>query len=214
MSSATPNGFVKDAWQTPRNARTLRAFMALQNQEIAERLKELRKAHGNPPQTDVAEAIGAGERTVQTWEQGEAKPSYRFLQKLAAYYGVGEDYILTGQSKVETPNPFKLSEQIDGVNTEFREDVDQIKAELQAIRQQRITLTDEIAAQNKLLADQAKLLADIRGLVEVLRGARAIPKKRAADAASPTARPLPATPQEVLGSEPPAPTPKRRRRAS
>src|SRR4051794_25614689 len=105
MSSATQPAFVKDAWQTPRNARTLRAFMALQNEEIAARLRELRKARGNPPQDTVAAELGVGDRTYQTWENAEAKPSYRSLQKLADYFGVGEDFILSGTGRV-TPDPF------------------------------------------------------------------------------------------------------------
>ncbi|HTE60412.1 MAG TPA: helix-turn-helix transcriptional regulator [Solirubrobacteraceae bacterium] len=80
--------------------------MALQNQEIGRRIAELRKAKGSPPQTLVAAALGVGERTYQTWESGEAKPSYRSLQLLAAYYGVGEDYILTGNvAPPATPDP-------------------------------------------------------------------------------------------------------------
>jgi transcriptional regulator with XRE-family HTH domain len=68
--------------------------MALRNQEIGARLRELR---GQRPQTVVADELGVAERTYQNWEAGDAKPSYRNLQKIAAYHGVGEDYILTGE---------------------------------------------------------------------------------------------------------------------
>ena len=103
MSNATQGAFAKDSWQTPRNARTLRAFMALQNQEIGARLRELRRGR---PQTAVAEALEVSERAYQNWEAGDAKPSYRNLQRLAAYYGVGEDFILTGTpgGPPETPD--------------------------------------------------------------------------------------------------------------
>lgn len=67
--------------------------MALQNQEIASRLRELR---GSRPQTLVAEEMGVSERTLQNWEGGTAKPSYRSLQAIAAYYDVAEEFILTG----------------------------------------------------------------------------------------------------------------------
>lgn len=93
---ATQPEFAKDSWQTPRNARSLRAFMALRNQEIAARLRELR---GQRPQTTIADELGVAERTYQNWEAGDAKPSYRNLQRLAEYYGVGEEYILTGENE-------------------------------------------------------------------------------------------------------------------
>src|SRR3954469_24020612 len=102
MQSSTQAGFAKDSWQTPRNARSLRAFMALRNQEIAARLRELR---GKKPQTTVADELGVAERTYQNWEAGEAKPSYRNLQRLAEYFGVREDYILAGASE-HAPSPF------------------------------------------------------------------------------------------------------------
>jgi transcriptional regulator with XRE-family HTH domain len=97
MSSAAQVGYANDSWQTARNARTLRAFMALRNTEIAARIRQLRSDRGDPPQTLVAEAIGVSERAYQTWEAGEARPVYRNLERLAAYYGVTEDFILTGR---------------------------------------------------------------------------------------------------------------------
>lgn len=71
--------------------------MALQNQEIGARLRELR---GQKPQTVVADELGVAERTYQNWEGGDAKPSYRNLQRLADYFGVGEDFILAGEQEV------------------------------------------------------------------------------------------------------------------
>ena len=74
--------------------------MALRNQEIGARLRELR---GSKPQTTVADEIGVAERTYQNWEAGTAKPSYRNLQSIATYYGVGEDYILAGSERALAP---------------------------------------------------------------------------------------------------------------
>jgi transcriptional regulator with XRE-family HTH domain len=105
MSTATQATFVKDAWQTPRNARTLRAFMALQQREIGERIAELRKSRGNPPQEVVAQQLGVSYRAYQAWEAGDAKPSYRNLSKLAAFYGVSEEYILLGGEMPERQVP-------------------------------------------------------------------------------------------------------------
>jgi transcriptional regulator with XRE-family HTH domain len=70
--------------------------MALRNQEIGARLRELR---GEKPQTTVAGELGVAERTYQNWEAGDTKPSYRNLQILADYFRVGEEYILTGERR-------------------------------------------------------------------------------------------------------------------
>lgn len=118
MSSATQPVYAKDAWQNPRNARTLRAFMALRNEQIAARIRELRAAKGNPPQPLVAAELGVGERTYQTWEQGEAKPGYRNLQRLAEYFGVGEDYILTGREDTDA-EPIAEPAQLDRVEAKL-----------------------------------------------------------------------------------------------
>ena len=154
MQPAPQKVFVEDAWQTPRNARTLRAFMALQNEEIAQRLVALRKAKGNPPQTVVASALGVGERTVQSWEQGEAKPGYRSLQKLAAYYGVGEDVILTGASRA-TPD-LSLVKPDDDKLARIVERLDQLEI--------------DVEHQNRNLQTQTEVLREIKDLLRVLTG--------------------------------------------
>lgn len=103
MSSATQSVLVKDAWQTPRNARTFQAFVALTTQEIAARIRQLRADKGNPPQTLVAVELEVSERAYQSWENGEARPNYSSLQKLAAYYGTTSEWILTGSPGQDAP---------------------------------------------------------------------------------------------------------------
>jgi transcriptional regulator with XRE-family HTH domain len=98
MSSAPQVSRTKDAWQTASNARTLRAVMALRNEEMAQRLRELREQMGNPSQELVAHHIKVGRRTYISWERAEARPSYRNLRSLADYYGVSIAYILEGTS--------------------------------------------------------------------------------------------------------------------
>jgi transcriptional regulator with XRE-family HTH domain len=64
--------------------------MALQQREIGERIAKLRKSRGNPPQEVVAQQLGVSYRAYQAWEAGDAKPAYRNLSKLAAFFGVTE----------------------------------------------------------------------------------------------------------------------------
>lgn len=162
--SSTPNAFLaKDSWQTPRNARTLRAYMALRNQEIAERLKELRASKGNPPQKTVAARIGIETRTLQTWEAGDAKPSYRNLEPLARYYGVSEEYILTGTENAKPESPVVVSSQMDEGFDEFRQHVADIRRDIadreDVARQEREGIRALLAQQSGILADIAALIA-------------------------------------------------------
>lgn len=103
MSTADQQRRAHNASQTARNARTLAAFMALANEDIARRLRELRAEMGNPPQKTVAAAMGVGHRTYQTWESAEARPNWRGLTLAAAYYRVTVEYILDGTSAGVAP---------------------------------------------------------------------------------------------------------------
>src|SRR5690242_2674549 len=98
VKTANP-AFAKDAWQTPRNTRTFRAVMALRQQEIAGRVRELRQRRGNPPQDAVARDLGVSLRAYQAWEAGETRPAYRNIERMAEYYGVSADYVLSGREE-------------------------------------------------------------------------------------------------------------------
>jgi hypothetical protein len=63
--------------------------------------------------------IGVGERTYQTWENAEAKPAYRNLERLAEFYGVSEDFILSGES-TRPEDPVVVSQTVTGGFEEFR----------------------------------------------------------------------------------------------
>lgn len=165
MSSAAQAGFGNDSWQTPRNARTLRAYMALRNQEIGQRVRELR---GNRPQTVVADALGVSERALQNWEAGEAKPAYRNLQRLADYYGTTEEYILTGARPEEPPRIVHA----DGREARFAElgadtpDIFGAHAADRALAQALEGFTAAIEKQNELLARQSKILERIEAAID------------------------------------------------
>lgn len=131
MSTAAQQDFAQVSWQTPRNARTLRAFMTLQRGAAAARIAQLRRDRGNPPQEVVASKLGVSHRAVQAWESGETRPSYRNLEKLADFYGVTPEYLLLGQEDGEKPNPLLLSEQIETMADEFRGYVAELKAALE-----------------------------------------------------------------------------------
>lgn len=133
MQGFAKNVFAQDSWQTPRNARTLAAYMALQTREIGDRISALREARGNPPQEIVAQKLDVSNRAYQAWEAGDSKPSWRNLTKLAKFYGVTEEFILLGDVPEETPQ----ASQLDRVEQLIRDQNEQIKGlseELELLR--------------------------------------------------------------------------------
>lgn len=170
MSSSTHRSVRKDAWQTPRNARTLRVYMALRNQEIAGRLRDLR---GEVPQTRVAEEIGAAERTYQTWESGDAKPSWRFLERLAEYYKVSVSYIVEG-AESDPMDTVRVSSQVEAMDAKYGEHV--------------ADLLDQLARVEDKLDRQYVILGDI--LTALLQGSDALRKHKAVDQLSRAGREL------------------------
>jgi transcriptional regulator with XRE-family HTH domain len=86
--------------------------MMLKHSKLAARLRELREQRGNPSQREVAESIGVGGRTYQSWELAQARPSYRNLRALADYYGVSVEYLLEGAI---VPDPVADADQLDRI---------------------------------------------------------------------------------------------------
>ena len=66
--------------------------------DFATQLKTIRKSKG-VTQKQLAQAVGASERGIQTYEIGERKPAFDQLLALADYFDVSLDY-LCGRSDV------------------------------------------------------------------------------------------------------------------
>ncbi|WP_447584380.1 helix-turn-helix domain-containing protein [Streptococcus pasteurianus] len=78
------------------------------------RLKELRKEK-KLTQKELAQNIGAGLRTIQTWENGESQIKPDKAQQLADFFGVSVGYLL-GYEKMDTiENIFKEAEEYLGM---------------------------------------------------------------------------------------------------
>lgn len=60
---------------------------------FSEQLKVIRKSRGIT-QKQLAQAIGASERGIQSYEIGERKPAFDQLIALADYFGVSIDYLV------------------------------------------------------------------------------------------------------------------------
>lgn len=134
--------------------------MALRQSEIGERIAQLREQRGNPPQETVAHQLGVSYRAYQTWEAGDAKPSYPNLEKLAEYYGVSEEYILTGS---DDPAAARRAEagQLDRIETLVLENASRLEQLASAIdvlatSQMRVLLQAELDAQERTQADSSR----------------------------------------------------------
>ena len=133
MQDLAINVSAQDSWQAPRNARTLAAYMALRNREIGERIAALRKAKGNPPQEIVAQRIGVANRSYQSWEAGDTKPSWRNLEKLAKFYGVTEEWVLLGDvAQTDSNQAVTQLDRIEAALTALEEQVRLMRAETAA----------------------------------------------------------------------------------
>lgn len=61
---------------------------------FAKNLKELR-TEANLTQAALAEKMGVSQRAVSSWELGARQPDYDTLLKLAHYFDVTTDYLLS-----------------------------------------------------------------------------------------------------------------------
>lgn len=182
--------------------RSLAIEMALQQRSTGRRIAQLRE-RAHLTQEAAADKAGVTLRAYQKWEAGGGI-QYANLQKLADALGTTVEQI-TGDA--ETPNPFQLSDQINGVNEEFRRDVDEIKQRLTNIEQQ---LAGSDAAIESQLKTQVELLADIKAVVAVLKTVKGVeivtePAADEREKPLPTPETHPAPPPPEL-PEPIAPT--------
>ena len=61
--------------------------------------------------TELSKVTGVGTSTISAWKKGLQKPSVDAIIKIAKYFGVSADYLLTGED-TETPNNNELSDML------------------------------------------------------------------------------------------------------
>ena len=71
--------------------------------KISEMIRELRTDRGIS-QEALADVCGVSMQAVSKWENGQSCPDIAFLPRLAEYFGVSVDYLLSGQNHI-TGNP-------------------------------------------------------------------------------------------------------------
>lgn len=67
---------------------------------IAEMLVEQRKKSGKL-QVELAQHCGVSKSTVSKWEKGISRPSIHQLPKIASFYNISIQKLLTGEEKCE-----------------------------------------------------------------------------------------------------------------
>jgi transcriptional regulator with XRE-family HTH domain len=147
--------------------RSLAVEMALQQRATGRRIAQLRE-RAHLTQEAAADKAGVTLRAYQKWEAGGGI-QFANLQRLAEALNTSVEQI-TGE--VETPSPFRVSEQLDGVTTDFHGRVDEVEVRLERIEtllQARLEHDERMAAliekQNQLLIDQSGVLEIIRALL-------------------------------------------------
>lgn len=77
--------------------------MAMEIERLQDFSKRLRKLRGPKPQPVIAAEVGVGLRTYQNWEEAANAPEWDNLQRLAAVFGVSENYLLYGEEEPKGP---------------------------------------------------------------------------------------------------------------
>lgn len=72
----------------------------------------LREARGQRSQAEVCEALEIKQGTYSTWELGKYEPPLGIIVKLAAYFGVTVDWLLTGHEGVSTRLEYGMREML------------------------------------------------------------------------------------------------------
>lgn len=159
----------KKSWQTGRHRVSVEAALAIQRENVMQRLVRLRQEVGHPdkpgeplPQDQAAQRAGVTARQWQRWESGASVPYARNLSAVADAYGfdVGEFYDgPAGQLPAATPSPFPAV------------DSDERLARLETMLSRGIAEQDRmgelIEHQNALLARQSKILEGIENLLNL-----------------------------------------------
>lgn len=112
------------------------------NIEIANRLVQLRKAHGYSQESLAAE-LGISRQAVSKWERGESSPELENIVELSRIYGITLDALIKGETEKAEPAEEELpvetadapvyfcGEEEDDGEEEVREDSVNIKMHLQ-----------------------------------------------------------------------------------
>lgn len=166
----------KKTWQTRRHLVSVEAALAIQRENVMNRLLQLRAEIGHPekpdkplPQDQAAARAGVTVRQWQRWESGESVPYARNLSEVADAFGfdVGEFYDgPAGKEPAETPSPFGSETQLDRVERRL----DALDGALAAASQEREQHAAEIQG---YLKRQDAILRSIEESVSAEKAAKA-----------------------------------------
>lgn len=88
---------------------------------------DLCKSKGIKPSRAATE-LGINRSNVTNWKNGGYTPRGDTLQKIADYFGVTTDFLLTGEQKEKSPSESGEGRAIDVVDDELREYLDELRS--------------------------------------------------------------------------------------
>ena len=88
---------------------------------------ELCKNTGKRPSVVAAE-LGINKSNVSNWKNNGYTPRGEALQRIADYFGVTTDYLLTGEQTKKSPSESGEGRAIDVVDDELREYLDELRS--------------------------------------------------------------------------------------
>lgn len=162
----------KKSWQTGRDRVRVAAALAIQRENVMQRLVKLREDVGHPerpgeplPQDQAAQRAGVTVRQWQRWESGVSVPYARNLSAVADAFGfeVAEFYDgPAGQKPADTPSPFANGDD---------SQLDRIEQRLNEARSEQDRITALIEHQNANLQRQSEILEAIERLLATQQAA-------------------------------------------
>ena len=124
------------SWHNGRERVSVLAALAIQKETVSRVLAELREQH-KPPGSDkplsqekAAARINITGRQWQRWESGESEPYLRNLKAVSDAFNIPLSDFFDGDEAIVATTPL-LS--LDDVRNEFREDVNAVQGQLDAI---------------------------------------------------------------------------------
>ncbi len=88
--------------------------------------EQLLQKHGVTPYK-VAKEAGVTQTALSNWKSGRSTPSSKTLQKVADYFGVTVDYLMTGRNEVKEKAPELTARD----ERDIAKDLDRIMSEIQ-----------------------------------------------------------------------------------
>lgn len=108
--------------------------------------EQIRRLRGDRSQAEIANNIGLSQQNYSRYESGFVMPKHDALHKIAKYYCVTIDNLLTPSLQHETPPPPPALTAVSPVASDLAAEIGQVRADLARMTAQLDTVTRLLGA--------------------------------------------------------------------